>query len=178
MCSGSTIKTLMLDVDEHGEVSLSLPEGVYDLVLHASGYVTVALRGIAVAAHANTTIIRALIIGASNPTIAPPASAIVGRVTNARGEGEAHATVQATSLLSTHMTHTDADGYYFFHGVVPATYTVTMHASDGGVVHERAVLLHPFVLTRADFSSEQPALRLESLLRIEPLGRSVDSSSR
>lgn len=177
-CSGNMPDVVLADADERGECKLTLPNGVYDLILHGSGYITIALRGIAVMAGATSAVVRALILGANIPVVSEPASAIAGRIIDDRGQGEANVSIQASSQGSTYMTQTDGQGHYFFHGVIPGSYTIAMRKKDGETIHDRAIVSRPFMLARVDFNAELRRATLESLLRIVPLDRPVDSNNR
>ena len=154
----------MVNTDESGEIWLSLPEGIYDVVLHARGYLTVALRGIAILAGGTSLMIRALVAGDGMPSVAPAAGAIAGRVLDENGEGEPNAMLQATSAVSTHITQTDPLGNYFFHALPPQEYTLTLRTHKGLTAKQRTVESRYFTLVRADFSILPPRVTLESLL--------------
>lgn len=66
----------------------------------------------------------------------PGTHAIAGRVTDARGKGQAHVRVQSGA---THITYTDADGRYQLDGLIAGLRTVS--ASDGSSSQVREVEL-------------------------------------
>ena len=74
-----------LDADARGNFQTTLPQGVYDLVISAQGYLSLLVRGIGVLGGYNQHLTRGLIPGEGQTAEGEPATAIGGFVTDPAG---------------------------------------------------------------------------------------------
>jgi len=142
----------VLSSDEHGTFIAQLPQGVYDLVISARGYLSLFVRGVGVLGGYHQAIVRGLIPGEGQALEGEPSTAIAGYVRDRVGRtvpnvaihvnGEEHATA--------YTTHTDRDGAYVLHGVVPGMYDLVVRSGERTLSREHVAIAHVKDLVRRD----------------------------
>jgi len=138
-----TSKISIIEADKQGQFRLDLPEGVYDLVISARGYLSLFVRGLGILAGHEQQIMRALIPGVGQAPADEPATAIGGYVVDRLGRAVANITVNAHGERATYTTRTDRQGAYVLHGVIPEMYDITFKA------HERPILIEHVLVPNA-----------------------------
>ncbi len=131
-CVGRDNRVMRFDADRSGRFTTKLPQGVYDLVISARGYLSLLVRGVGVLAGHHQLVTRALIPGEGDDPDVEPATAIGGFITNRLGRGVGNVTIQINSERGTvaYTTRTDRAGAYLLNGVVPDMYDLTVHAME------------------------------------------------
>ncbi len=126
------------DADRYGRFTARMPQGVYDFVISARGYLSLLVRGVGILAGHDQRVTRALIPGEGSDPDVEPATALGGYVTDRLGRGVGNVTVQivAQTASVTYTTRTERDGAYLVHGVVPQMYDLTVSAIDRRLARE------------------------------------------
>jgi hypothetical protein len=142
----------VLRADEDGSFVAEVPEGVYDLVISARGYLSLFVRGVGVLAGYHQSIVRGLVPGEGQQLGGEPSTAIAGYVRDRIGRvvpdlaihvnGEKHGTAYTTS--------TDRFGAYVLHGVIPGMYDLVVRAGERTVAREPVPIAHVKTLVRQD----------------------------
>lgn len=141
-----------LDADLRGNFSAEMPQGVYDLVISARGYLSLLVRGVGILGGHKQQITRGLIPGDGKDPEGEPATAIGGYVTDRLGRSVANVTVQASAEngTATFTTRSDRSGAYVLHGVVPHVYALTVRAADRTLFREHVPVAHVKNFVRLD----------------------------
>ncbi len=126
------------DADRSGRFSTRMPQGVYDLVVSARGYLSLLIRGVGVLGGHQQVVTRALIPGEGNTPEGEPATALGGYITNRFGRSVSSLTVRLTAERgdTAFTTRTDRDGAFLFHGVVPQMYDLDISSSERRLARE------------------------------------------
>jgi hypothetical protein len=152
MCVGRDRRVARLDTDEHGNFRAHLPQGVYDLVISANGYLSLLVRGVGVLADYQHVVTRGLVPGEGEFAESEPATAIGGYVTDRIGRPVAnvmmHANAENGSFAYT--TRTDRRGAYVLHGVVPELYDLTVRSMERTLTREHVPIAHVNDFIRLD----------------------------
>ncbi len=114
------------DADSKGHFEVSLPQGVYDIVVSARGYLSLLLRGIGVLAGTQIELTRALVPGEGQTVEGTPSTAIGGYVVDRLGTPVANVPVRAIVDGKGYVGTTDRRGAYVIHGVHPGTYELVL----------------------------------------------------
>ncbi len=114
------ITTLRLDAN--GKLRVELPEGVYDLIISANGFLSLLLRGIGILGGNDLKLLRALVPGEGQESDADPATAIGGYVLDRLKRPLRDIVVHATGEGHSYTARTDRSGAFILHGVQPAMY--------------------------------------------------------
>jgi len=141
-----------LDADARGNFRTTLPQGVYDLVISAQGYLSLLVRGIGVLGGYNQHLTRGLIPGEGQTAEGEPATAIGGFVTDRLGRAVGNVTIHANSESGSnaYTTRTDKTGAYVLHGVVPDMYDLTARSMDRLLIKEHVPISHVRNFVRMD----------------------------
>jgi len=137
-CVSRDNRMTRFDADRAGSFTTKLPQGVYDLVISARGYLSLLIRGIGVLGGHHHILSRALVPGEGEPPQCDPATAIGGYLTDRFGRGVNNLTVQISSENGQHTftTRTDREGAYLLNGVPPQMYDLTVSSMERRVVRE------------------------------------------
>ncbi len=129
MCVGRDRAVTQLTTDAAGTCRFEAPEGPYDFVVSARGYLSLLLRGIGVLGAYEQELVRALVPGEGRGVSEePPATAIGGFVVDRIGRPVANIIVQAMAGEVTLMTRTDKRGAYVLHSVKPDRYDLVFRS--------------------------------------------------
>jgi hypothetical protein len=141
-----------LDADDKGHFRTTLPQGVYDLVISARGYLSLLVRGVGVLGGYNQQLTRALVPGEGQSPEGEPATAIGGFVTDRLGRPVGNVTIHANSErgASAYTTRTDKTGAYVLHGVVPDMYDLTVRSMERSLLKEHVPISHVKHFVRMD----------------------------
>jgi hypothetical protein len=141
-----------LDADDKGHFRTTLPQGVYDLVISARGYLSLLVRGIGVLGGYNQHLTRALVPGEGQAPEGDPATAIGGFVTDRLGRPVSNVTIHANSESGSnaYTTRTDKTGAYVLHGVVPDMYDLTVRSMERSLLKEHVPIAHVKNFVRMD----------------------------
>ena len=135
--------------DVHGRVSVDLPEGAFDVMVSAGGYVASLFRGVGVLAGQRVEIVRAL--GAGEGRVEePPAGAIGGRCLDRLDQPLANIIVQAMSDTLNYTVRSDKHGCYMLNGVQPGKYRVTWRSGDRALLTQEMKVERPRQFIRFD----------------------------
>jgi hypothetical protein len=152
MCVGRDRRVARLDTDERGNFRTHLPQGVYDLVISAKGYLSLLVRGVGVLANYQQVVTRGLVPGEGEFAESEPATAIGGYVTDRNGRPVAnvmlHANAENGSFAYT--TRTDRTGAYILHGIVPELYDLTVRSMERTLAREHVPIAHVNDFIRLD----------------------------
>jgi hypothetical protein len=140
MCIGRDQRVARLDTDEHGNFRTKMPQGVYDLVISANGYLSLLVRGIGILANHQQILTRGLIPGEGEHAESEPATAIGGFITDRNGQNGRFA----------YTTRTDRSGAYILHGVIPEHYDLIVRAMDRTLAREQVPIAHVNDFIRLD----------------------------
>ena len=138
-CVGTDNRITRHDADRFGRFTSTMPEGVYDLVISARGYLSLLVRGVGILGGHNQIVTRALIPGQGDDCEqAPAAAAIGGYVSDRFGRPVANVTVNINGTRSdiAYTTRTDREGAYLLHGVRPEEYELTLCAMERRLARE------------------------------------------
>ena len=135
-----TGKMSVIEADRNGIFRLELPEGVYDLVIAARGYLSLFVRGLGILAGLEQQIMRALIPGVGQAPADEPATAIGGYVVDRLGRAVANITVNAHGERATYTTRTDRQGAFVLHGVIAEMYDISFKANERRVLIEHVLV--------------------------------------
>jgi hypothetical protein len=141
-----------LNADERGAFVTPLPQGVYDLVISARGYLSLFVRGIGVLAGYHQTLVRGLIPGEGRAPEGEPSTAIAGYVRDRVGRTvpDVAIHVNGENNSASYTTSTDRSGAYVLHGVVPGMYDLVARNGDRTLVREHVAIAHVKDLVRRD----------------------------
>lgn len=137
-CVGRDNRITRFDADRVGRFTTTLPQGVYDLVISARGYLSLLVRGVGVLAGHHQTLTRALVPGQGDDPDHEPATALGGYVTDRFGRPIGNLTIHITADRgdTAYTTRTDRDGAYLLNSVVPSMYDLTICALDRRLARE------------------------------------------
>ena len=142
----------VMDADERGSFTAELPQGVYDLVVSARGYLSHFFRGIGILGGYHQDLTRGVDPGEGAAPGGEPATAIAGFIKDRVGRPVQNLIVQlrAEDGNTAYTTRTDKSGAYIINGVLPAMYDLHVRAGDRGVMMEHVPIAHVNELTRVD----------------------------
>jgi protocatechuate 3,4-dioxygenase beta subunit len=151
-CVGSDQRVLRFDADKFGRFTTSMPQGVYDLVISARGYLSLLVRGVGVLAGHRQLVTRALIPGEGDDCEREPAAALGGYITDRFGRPIANVTVHVAGKdgEAAYTTRTDREGAYLLHSMHPQIYHLTLCAVDRRLAHEQIEVSNPRAFVRHD----------------------------
>lgn len=143
MCVWRDQRMTSISADENGQVEIELPEGTYDLVVSAKGYLSMLLRGIGVLAGHRTDVMRGLIPGEGHGEDEPASTAVGGFVKDRLGHPLPNLLVQAVtrtqSIIETgkvYAARTDRFGAYVIHGIGYGDYELVVRAAERLITKE------------------------------------------
>jgi hypothetical protein len=141
-----------MDADDRGNFTADLPQGVYDLVISARGYLSLFVRGVGVLGGYRQQMTRALIPGEGKDPEGHPSTAIGGYVRDRIGRAVANVTIQATAENGklSYTTRTDRSGAYILHGVIPEMYDLFVRAGERTLAKEHVPIAHVKHFVRLD----------------------------
>lgn len=141
-----------MDADDRGHFAADLPQGVYDLVISARGYLSLFVRGVGVLGGYRQQMTRALVPGEGKDPEGLPATAIGGYIRDRLGRAVANVTVQANSESGnqSYTGRTDRSGAYILHGVVPDMYDLFVRSGDRNLAKEHVPISHVKHFVRMD----------------------------
>ena len=147
----------VLSADDRGAFLAELPQGVYDLVISARGYLALFVRGIGVLAGYHQTIVRGLVPGEGRAPEGEPSTAIAGYVCDRVGRTvpDVAIHVNGENNAAAYTTSTDRSGAYVLHGVVPGMYDLVVRRGDRTLTHEDVAIAHVKELVRRDLRLAQ-----------------------
>jgi hypothetical protein len=122
--------------DIRGNIAVNLPQGSYDVLVVAAGYMSSLFRGIGVLDGQRVEVIRGLSPGQGPGDQEKPASAIGGMVLDRLEHPIANIIVQATSGQHNYTVRSDRHGCYVIHNVIPGTYEIVWRAGDRALFKE------------------------------------------
>ncbi len=136
---GRDNRVMRFDADRNGQFGTRLPEGVYDLVISARGYLSLLLRGVGVLAGHHHNLTRALVPGEGKHPESFPATAIGGYITDRFGRPVPNINVKFKGMHgeAAYTTRTERDGAYLFDGVVPESYLLTITVGNRRLCREQ-----------------------------------------
>jgi hypothetical protein len=151
-CVGRDGRVSLMDSDERGNFQAAMPQGVYDLVISARGYLSLLVRGVGVLGGYHQQLTRALVPGEGQTAEGEPATALGGFVTDRLGRPVGNVTIHANSESGTasYTTRTDKTGAYVLHGVVPDMYDLTVRAMERTLLREYLPISHVKNFVRMD----------------------------
>ncbi len=152
-CVARNGRVRMLDADARGAFTAELPEGVYDLVVSARGYLSLTVRGIGVLADHVQDVTRGLVPGDGGALDdSAPATAVGGTVTDRVGQLMRDVTMHLNSDdgKQSYTTRTDRTGTYLIHGVAPGMYDLTARAGERTLALAHVPIANVRELIRAD----------------------------
>ena len=137
-CVGRDGRVVGFDADRMGRFTTALPQGVYDLVISARGYLSLLVRGVGVLGGHDQQMTRALVPGQGEDTEREAATALGGFISDRFGRPVANVIVHLTAEhgAAAHTTRTGRDGAYLLHGVLPGTYDLTVCALERRLLRE------------------------------------------
>ena len=152
MCAGRDGRVSRFDTDQRGGFEGQFPQGVYDLVISARGYLSLTVRGIGILAGHEQHVIRGLIPGEGKTLEGEPATAIAGYVVDRVGLAVENVAIHANEENGSYAytTRTDRSGAYILHGVVPGMYDLSVRAGDRTVERRPVPIAHVKELVRLD----------------------------
>lgn len=146
MCIWPDKRMSSISTNAQGRAALEVPEGSYDLVVSAKGYLSMLIRGVGVLGGHKTEIMRGLIPGQGHGEDEIPSTAVGGYVRDRLGHPLPNVMVQAIfqtrSILDqdqakTYAARTDAHGAYVIHGVADGDYELVLRAAERTMAKER-----------------------------------------
>lgn len=141
-----------LKADEQGLFVAQLPQGVYDLVISARGYLSLFVRGVGVLAGYHQAIVRGLVPGEGQALDGEPSTAIAGYVHDRVGRTVSNVAIHVNGEehAAAYTTHTDRDGAYVLHGVLPGMYDLVVRSGERTLSREHVAIAHVKDLVRRD----------------------------
>jgi hypothetical protein len=137
MCLWRDQRMSSISTDEKGCAVLELPEGAYDLVVSAKGYLSMLIRGVGVLGGARTEMMRGLVVGEGRSEDEAPSTALGGYIRDRLGHPLGNILVQvvskSASLIETGKTYvarTDSRGAYVIHGIGCGEYEIALRAAQ------------------------------------------------
>jgi hypothetical protein len=151
-CIGRDNRITRFDADRFGRFDTTLPQGTYDLVVSAGGYLSLLVRGVGVLAGHHHSITRALVPGEGSGADVAAATALGGYICDRFGRPVGNVTIHlaAGGGDKTHTTRTERDGAYLLHGIVPDVYDLTICALERRLVREYVPIANPKEFIRID----------------------------
>ncbi|GAC1581165.1 MAG: hypothetical protein NVS3B7_16120 [Candidatus Elarobacter sp.] len=150
------------DADRQGSFVAQLPQGVYDLVVSARGYLSLLVRGVGVLGGYEQSIVRGLVSGEGRQLDGEPSTAIAGYVRDRVGRAVPDVAIHVNAEGSggrAYTTRTDRFGAYVLHGVVPGMYDVVGRVGERTVAHAHVPIAHVKTLVRHDMRIVQMEAR-------------------
>ncbi|MGD0051425.1 MAG: carboxypeptidase-like regulatory domain-containing protein [Vulcanimicrobiaceae bacterium] len=140
--------------DENGSFVTELPEGVYDLVISARGYLSLSVRGVGVLAGYRQDLLRGLVPGAGQPLEGEPSTAIAGYVRDRVGQtvGNVAIHVNANDGSTAYTTRTDKIGAFVLNGVRPGMYDLVARTGERTLALAHVPIAHVKDLVRVDLT--------------------------
>ncbi len=137
-CVGRDNRVCLFDADRVGRFTTTLPEGVYDFVISARGYLSLLVRGVGVLGGHTQTMTRALVPGEGQNPECEPATALGGYVTDRFRRPVANVSIHINADRGdiAYTTRTDRDGAFLLHGILPHVYDLTIRANERRLAHE------------------------------------------
>lgn len=137
-CVGRDNRMMRYDADRFGRFTTRLPQGVYDLVISARGYLSLIIRGVGVLSGHQQIVTRALVPGQGEGSECEPATALGGYITDRLGRPVSNVTIHLCAEGSdlTYTTRTDSHGAYLLNGIVPEMYDLTVCAMERRLARE------------------------------------------
>ena len=137
-CVGRDNRVSRFDADRFGRFTTKLPQGVYDLVISARGYLSLLIRGVGILGSHHQVMTRALVPGQGDDPECEPATALGGYITDRLGRPVGNVTINIGSERGdvAYTTRTDRAGAYLLHGVVPQMYDLTICAMERRLARE------------------------------------------
>lgn len=138
--------------DDRGLFVAQLPQGVYDLVISARGYLSLLVRGVGVLGGYQQSLVRGLVPGEGRAPDGEPSTAIAGYVCDRIGRTVPDVAIHVNGERSatSYTTSTDRHGAYVLHGVVPGTYDLVVRNGDRTLSREYVAIAHVKTLVRRD----------------------------
>jgi Carboxypeptidase regulatory-like domain len=142
----------VLKADARGAFAAEVPEGVYDLVVSARGYLSLFVRGVGVLGGYEQELVRGLVPGEGQAPEGEPCTALAGYVRDRVGRVASGVAIHlnADRHAATYTTRTDRHGAYVLHGVLPGMYDLVVRSGDRALVHEYVAIAHVKELVRRD----------------------------
>ena len=143
----------VFDADRQGGFVAQLPQGVYDLVISARGYLSLFVRGVGVLGGYQQALVRGLVPGEGQQLEGEPSTAIAGYVRDRIGRAVPDVAIHVNTEQNrgtAYTTRTDRFGAYILHGVVPGMYDLVVRAGERTVAHEHVAIAHVKSLVRRD----------------------------
>ena len=142
----------VLGADARGTFVAELPQGVYDLVISARGYLSLFVRGIGMLGGYHQTLVRGLVPGEGRTPEGEPSTAIAGYVHDRVGRTVSDVAIHVNGgqRAAAYTTSTDRSGAYVLHGVVPGMYDLIVRSGERTLVHEHVAIAHVKDLVRRD----------------------------
>jgi hypothetical protein len=144
MCVWANQRMSSISTSDKGRATLELPEGAYDVVISAKGYLSMLIRGVGVLAGHKTEIMRGLVPGAGRGEDESPSTAVGGYVRDRLGHPLPNVLVQAifqtrSSIDSTktYAAPTEKDGAYVLHGVGNGSYELVLRSAERTMTKEQ-----------------------------------------
>jgi hypothetical protein len=140
--------------DQDGRFVAQLPEGVYDLVISARGYLALSVRGVGVLANYRQDLLRGLVPGAGQAIEGEPSTAIAGYVRDRVGQTVNDIAIHVSSndgSLS-YTTRTDKIGAFVLNGVRPGMYDLVVRSGHRTLALEHVPIAHVQDLVRVDLT--------------------------
>ena len=140
------------DADRLGRFTSRMPQGVYDLVISARGYLSLLVRGVGVLAGHDQMVTRALVPGEGSDPESPAATAIGGYLTNRLGRPVSNVNIHIAAQVGdgSYTTRTGRDGAYLLNGVAPKDYDLTVYAMDRRLARELVSVVSTKEFVRLD----------------------------
>jgi hypothetical protein len=152
-CVGRDHRVTRFDADRFGRFTTTTPQGVYDLVISARGYLSLLVRGMGVLAGHRQLVTRALIPGEGEDCEREPAAAALGGyITDRFGRPVANVTIHVSGADgdAAYTTRSDREGAYLVNCVLPQNYEVTLCAMERRLAHELVGVGNPRDFVRLD----------------------------
>jgi hypothetical protein len=151
-CVGRDNRITRHDADRLGRFTTKLPQGVYDLVISARGYLSLLVRGVGVLGGHDQVVTRALVPGEGNSAESEPATAIGGYITDRFGHAVANLTIRVNAEKGdiAYTTRTNAAGAYLLHGIIPETYDFTVCVMERRIARQIVPIAHVKDFIRLD----------------------------
>ncbi len=156
MCVGRGGRISVFDADARGTFQAVLPEGVYDILVSARGYLSLTVRGVGVLARYTQDVTHGLIPGTGVALEAEPATAVAGYVVDRVGLPVPGASIHLNPAQaragegSAYTTRTDRQGVYVVNGVAPGMYDLAVRAAERTVALAHVPIAHVKELLRVD----------------------------
>ena len=152
-CIGRDNRVMRYDADRSGRFTTKLPQGAYDLVISARGYLSLLVRGVGVLAGHHQAVTRALIPGDGDDPQGEPATAIGGFITDRFGRSVEGVNIKLkaeSDEAAAYTTRSERDGAYLFHSVIPANYVLQITAGNRRLVRDELAVANPRDFIRRD----------------------------